>query len=426
MKFKLSILTIISLLFLTSINEGVTLAQESTQNPGVGTVSCPVPNGKISTHSHQVGTTLRVGGGHCTPGFYSLSCNCGTNGRRSKAIDVLTNGGDVYLPQINSQNVNWTTISDYSVAAADGGGFGYTFQTNVGSDTWYIDFLHMAGANVKIGSILPSGTSIGKVVAAHVHFTVGKNLNGTPAAGSPSDCDPNWMPSDFVCDPSLQGTTPTVTTPGAARMVKSNNLCVKVGDAPEPKPDACTEAVATGGSLPFSPVGPAPTVEAGQLVQTIRDQFGVDMQGAWNEQALRWVYEAFWKWQTTNPKFMALINGQPVILIANAAGANAFGNTVKVGQTYAEGDKFLGTLVHEFGHVIYHTKPLTSNFRIEADDAYSRPGPVTSYGDGDITENYPEILSYCLTKRPVGGLISEQRWESRYRPIAENIVGPCI
>ena len=210
----------------------------------------------------------------------------------------------------------------------------------------------------------------------------------------------------------------------------TSRVCVKVGAPSEAKPAACSIPTSTttspGGGSSSGPAQPAPTVAAGELTQAIKNEFGVDMQGAWSEQALRWIYEAFYRWKQTNPKFMNFLNGQPIILIPNASGANAYGNTVKVGQTYSEGDKFLGTLTHEFGHIIYWTKPLGENFRIEAENLYTAPGPVTTYGDGDNTENYPEIISYCLTRRSVGTLISQQRWEERYKPLAEKIVGPCI
>lgn len=242
------ILVILTLLIIIPMDR--IFAQQAPNNPlnagtapSVGTFSCPIPNGRISTHSHQVGTTLPVGGGHCTPGFYSLGCNCGTTGRRSKAIDVSTNGGDVYLPQINGGNVNWNLLLGYNVEARDGGGVGYTFQTTVGSDTWYIDFLHMAGSStLQVGSSYPSGTSIGKVVGGHVHFTIGKNLKETPRANSPTDCDPNWLPSDFACDPSLSPVTPGSSTGGTRRNGKSNMLCVAVGTPTTPKPDVCNQA----------------------------------------------------------------------------------------------------------------------------------------------------------------------------------------
>ncbi|MBI2007397.1 MAG: serine hydrolase [Candidatus Blackburnbacteria bacterium] len=200
--------------------------------------------------------------------------------------------------------------------------------------------------------------------------------------------------------------------------------CVKVGEPADPMPEICNTPVFGGSSA--GGAQPAPTVEAGQLVSEIKSQFGVDMQGAWNEQTLRLVYESFYKWRQTNPKFMDFINGQPVILIPDVAGTNAYENIVKIGQNTIDEGQFIGYLVHEFGHIIYHTKEGSGSFRIEGDNLLSSVGPVTPYGEGDITENYPEMISYCLTRRPVKPLISEQRWLESYKPLAEKIVGPCL
>lgn len=208
---------------------------------------------------------------------------------------------------------------------------------------------------------------------------------------------------------------------GPQRLSTSNLVCVKVGDAREEDKSAiCNQPAITGA------IQPPPTVEAGKLVSEIKSQFGVDMQGAWNEQSLRWIYEGFYKWQQTNPKFMSFISGQPVILIPDVKNSNAYGNTVKIGQNVVDGNQFLGYLIHEFGHIIYHTKEGGGSFRIEGDNLLSSVGPVTPYGEGDVTENYPEMISYCLTRRPVKPLVSEQRWLEKYKPLAEKIIGPCL
>lgn len=208
---------------------------------------------------------------------------------------------------------------------------------------------------------------------------------------------------------------------GPQRSSTSNAVCVKVGDAPEEdRAAACSQPAITGGAQP------APTVEAGQLVSEIKNQFGVDMQGAWNEQALRWTFNTFYKLKQTNPKFMDFINGQPVVLIGDISNSNALRNIVEIGQNTSDEGQFIGYLVHEFGHIIYHTKEGSGSFRIEGDSLYANPGPVTTYGQRHITENYPEMISYCLTKRPVKPLISEPRWLESYKPLAEKIVGPCL
>lgn len=156
--------------------------------------SCPVPGGSISTPSYNADPQ----NGHCGGG-YGYSCRCGTSGRRAKAIDVPTYGKSVVSPTINNQSVNWQIIvGPYSVDSQEGGGVGYTFEATLGTDKWYLDTLHM-NTGLSLGQIYPSGTSIGTSVAGHIHMTMGKNLAQTPVAGTNTDCDPNWLPSDFVC-----------------------------------------------------------------------------------------------------------------------------------------------------------------------------------------------------------------------------------
>lgn len=167
--------------------------------PSAGTTSCPINGGYVSTPSYSA----NPGTGHCGGG-YAYSCHCGTEGRRAKAIDVPTNGQSVVLPTINGQSVNWTLVTGpYSVDSGEGGGFGYTFQAIAGADIWYLDMLHLNQSALKSvlagGESYPSGTPVATTVIDHVHMTIGKNLSSVPIAGSATDCDPNWLPSDFMC-----------------------------------------------------------------------------------------------------------------------------------------------------------------------------------------------------------------------------------
>lgn len=442
-KYLLSYLLITLVLFFSEVftvsaQTPEQIIDQSAGDPQAVSVSCPVPGGRIGTYSHQVGTQLGTGG-HCTPGFYGFSCNCGTEGRRAKAIDVYTGGQGVILPQIGNRNVEWKlTTRNYSVDGSEGGGLGNTFEAVAGPDTWYLDMLHLQPTSLQTGQSYLSGTEVATSVGAHVHTTIGKNLSRTPSAGSETDCDPGWMPSDFMCDPSQLPAGATQKVGLGTQSKKSNMACVKVGNPTDPDP--CTIAAAGGGTrAPVCTVGPngeeicetvrsAPSVETAALSETISNEFGVNMQGGWSERGLRRVYEAFYQWQQTNPKFIQLIKGQTVVWIPNPDEANAFGNVAKVGDSYDDGQKFLGTLVHEMSHVTYHTKPIELNFRYEADGLFRNPGVVTSYGasNSDGSENYPEMLSYCLTGRPVGDLISQERWVQYYKPLAEKITGgPC-
>lgn len=213
--------------------------QAVTTTASAPTVSCPVPNGKISFNSYEGGK------GHCGPG-YGFDCNCGTKGRRAKAIDVK--GGDPVLPQIEGESVNWTYLISYTVDGGEGGGKGHTFRAKKGADSWYLDILHLSNSPLTEGKEYPSGTKIGTIDGPHAHFTIGKNLKTDfPRAATESDCDPGWMPSEFACDGSTQPTTGTGGGSGTTTTVNSNKFCTKVGNPTEPNP--CP--VSTGPTGPF-------------------------------------------------------------------------------------------------------------------------------------------------------------------------------
>lgn len=157
--------------------------------------SCPIAGGTVSTPSYNADPSR----GHCGSG-YTYSCNCGTSGRRAKAIDVVTSGQSVILPTVENKPVEWKLIvGPYNVDSGEGGGRGYTFHAVSGSDNWYLDMLHLNRSELELGESYFSGTAVATTVTGHVHFTIGKNLQRVPIPGSGTDCDPNWLPSDFMC-----------------------------------------------------------------------------------------------------------------------------------------------------------------------------------------------------------------------------------
>lgn len=164
--------------------------------PSAVTATCPVLGGRVSTPSYQADPQR----GHCS-GSYGYVCTCGTEGRRAKAIDVLTEGKDVLLPALEGQMVTWRLIvGPYPIDNAEGGGSGYTFETSLGSDKYYLDMLHLAPLNPSATGEYISGVPIAKSVAGYVHLTIGKNIQNPTSPGTTStDCDSGWLPSDFLC-----------------------------------------------------------------------------------------------------------------------------------------------------------------------------------------------------------------------------------
>ncbi|MBI4036535.1 hypothetical protein HY386_01480 [Candidatus Daviesbacteria bacterium] len=169
--------------------------QEVSPTAGLA-ASCLVPGGRIITHSYQADPIY----GHCGT-YYGFSCNCGSGGRRAKAIDVATAGQNVVLPTIEGQQVMWKLIiRGYPVDSGEGGGVGHIFEAELGGDRWYLDMLHLQQTSLSLGGSYPSGTVVGLVVSEHVHTTIGKNIAYPNGPGSSlTDCDNGWLPSDFMC-----------------------------------------------------------------------------------------------------------------------------------------------------------------------------------------------------------------------------------
>lgn len=172
--------------------------------PVTGVASCPVVGGIVSTASYQGGRASGRNNGHCDGG-YAYSCHCGTSGRRAKAIDVInssrsSSGIAAKLPQINGQDVEWTLITkNYPVDGGEGGGVGNTFRAIVGADRWYLDILHLNPTLMSTNHSYRSGVDIATTVIDHIHTTIGKNITEPVSAGSNSDCDAGWIPSEVMC-----------------------------------------------------------------------------------------------------------------------------------------------------------------------------------------------------------------------------------
>ncbi|OGE19565.1 hypothetical protein A3A14_02965 [Candidatus Daviesbacteria bacterium RIFCSPLOWO2_01_FULL_43_38] len=177
--------------------------------------SCPVPGGKITTHSYDFDNKS----GHCTPGSYEFDCSgtCPTWGRRAKAIDIDTggpNGKGVQLPSVEGKSVSWKLLQSlcagsgiYPTCSNYNGGTGalYTFigSTTGSSDTWSLQLVHMqVGTALKVNSIYSSGTLVGRTDIDHVHATIGKNIpeGELKSSGQPiTDCNVGWLASDSMC-----------------------------------------------------------------------------------------------------------------------------------------------------------------------------------------------------------------------------------
>lgn len=162
---------------------------------------CPVPNGKITTYSFDKDPQ----NGHCAPNYGSCANEypfCPTNGRRAKSIDMIGENGNknIYLPTISGEKVIWEYIQRFSVNQSEGGGSGYVFKAQKGSDHWYLQLLHMGETSLSPNTQYPSNTFIGPYYTDHVHITTGKNIKNPLSSGTQNtNCDEGWMPAENIC-----------------------------------------------------------------------------------------------------------------------------------------------------------------------------------------------------------------------------------
>lgn len=171
--------------------------------PPVGVLaSCPITGGIIKTPSYQANPTT----GHCSPSYGS----CPAGSRRAKSIDVDTGGGDVLLPTIDGQGVDWYYLNQFSLnkpTDCEGGrsdcGIGVVFQARLESTMWTLHLLHLDPRTTLFNVAAPnkSGATAGKTVSGvYVHINIGKSIQNAqnPPQGD-RDFDPGWLPADFMC-----------------------------------------------------------------------------------------------------------------------------------------------------------------------------------------------------------------------------------
>lgn len=161
--------------------------------------SCPVTDGKITTHSYKYDPA----NGHCGEGYTRAGFKCDINSRRAKSIDVLTNGRDVALPSIENQVAQWEFVQTFPIADndcekkdSDGKcGIGLSFQANIDlGQRWTLHLIHMdktIANSLTPGAQYSSGTTIGPSAIGHVHVTIGRNVKNQFA-----QIDSGWIPAE--------------------------------------------------------------------------------------------------------------------------------------------------------------------------------------------------------------------------------------
>lgn len=261
------------------------------------------------------------------------------------------------------------------------------------------------------------------------------------------------------------GETPTRGLPnqvssvpqGGIKEKASNRLCIKVGTPTAEKPADCVApgAVTTVGTAPgethpsraapnVTPIE-APFVSSENLAQTIRSEFGVNIEGAWDETHLRWIYEKFYELARTHSRFMELLSGEKIGIVGindKEKSPNQLSGYVKMPLvgSWANYAPFMEVLIHELGHSIYHNKKDAGALSSKHDGIYNANGGASFSGYanlyGGITqmqENYAEVIAYCLTGSGVvphaatKGLSYDEAAWAPYRSLGEEITGgACV
>lgn len=203
-----------------------------------------------------------------------------------------------------------------------------------------------------------------------------------------------------------------------AQEAKSNTVTTKIGDPT--------------GTPPGGPTSTAPAVSDPELLATIKNEFGLNMTGNWPVKYLKWIYEEYHLLKQTNPNFIRLIQGERVDQ-CNCSLPNQEKGYVEmsiVGKYENDRATFIATLSHELGHAIFHNKPSTVTGRFVHGPTFASVGSFSSYASAYTnswtreTENYAEIVAYCLHGKMVGGSTGSL-WENNYRLIASQFLGEC-
>lgn len=141
-----------------------------------------------------------------------------------------------------------------------------------------------------------------------------------------------------------------------------------------------------------------------QLIASIKSQFGIEMSN-FSTQELRWALDKLSDVSGTN--FTKLIKDynncnisstNPIVITKAGQCTQDSCNKITFCNIGNE-TNFKVVLIHELGHIVYHYTGAKA-MQTEHANLYNLPSgtkhSVTTYGATDITENYPEMLTYYL------------------------------
>lgn len=399
-------------------------------NPLPFTISCPLSKDnnpadyKITTGSCRYLSTDSYGHGNPYGGYSSCtnlyrscgalidcdpnkSSNCIQGNKYLRhsldietQIDVVSSQGssvykEVYLPFINgTESVSWTHTK---IPDDKSWGTGSYWETNYQGKNIKLYFLHLQpnSNNIASGAQVKSGEKVG------ILWDWVGSSNGSP-----------HLHAGVYIDGQ-----PVETEMEAGMCAREVNM-------------ACRSPIKTS---------PPPPINDSELSQAIKNEFGINLTGDWGKEALRWMYEEFYRIKQEYPKFAEMLNGHRIQ--ACNCSPNQMEGYVQMNQRGAWGtrEKFIPTLIHELGHniVSYNTGSLFTKY--QSDWITNGKQVFSAYANGytqennRLHENYAEMISYCMTGDGVannalypvsvdGKMFSPSKWQF-YKPIAEEITG---
>lgn len=186
-----------------------------------------------------------------------------------------------------------------------------------------------------------------------------------------------------------------------------------------------------------------PISDATKAQEYIKNQWNLSMvaqfqqpRDQWDLKHLTWITNRFKQY---NNNFTSLVNGEIVDLCDNCT-PNQMKTRIEMGQKDVTGAeacgrcgsdemRFMTVFTHELGHWIAWNK-LSLSQRTRHQATYKQAGGFNPYGQVSESENYAEMISFCLNGKAVsrGGDTSQyflNKWFSFYEPIAKDILGSC-
>lgn len=191
-------------------------------------------------------------------------------------------------------------------------------------------------------------------------------------------------------------------------------------------PKDSTEIIPNFGTNPVSPIAASSIAQAKDF---LKEKWGLNMVGNWSLNRLQLIITKFSGYSQTRPGFIENIKGERIELIYSGY-SNQLSGYVKIREYSGDDKLFIAALAHELGHVIYNNRPNTKSLKLEHDSLHtsSRKAISTYNVEGntafrDRSENYAELIAYCVTDRPIYSVLTEGI--PVYRELGAKIVGGC-